>query len=73
MSAVAIVEPAPVPLPGLEPPAPTLEQVIAEAWIALGRHQVVDCPVCGAEMEPDYGAHALPLGGRCTGCGSELR
>jgi hypothetical protein len=69
-----MVEPAIVPLPGFDPPDPTLQQVIATAWVALSRHEAIECPVCGtAEMEPDYGAHALPLGGRCHGCGSELR
>jgi hypothetical protein len=33
---------------------------------------VTACPVCGEDMEPEYGAHALPIGGRCTGCGTTL-
>jgi hypothetical protein len=74
MSAVVMIEPPLVPLPGLEPEGPTLEQVIAAAWADLGRHRAVQCPVCGShQMEPEYGAHALPHGGRCRGCGSELR
>jgi len=75
IGAAIMIEPASVPLPGFgfEPEGPRLEQVIAAAWTELTRHQAVECPVCGAPMEPDYGAHALPIGGRCTGCGSELR
>jgi hypothetical protein len=73
MGAAVMIEPACIPLPGFEPEPPTLEEVITAAWADLTRHQAVDCPVCGAQMAPDYGAHALPIGGRCTGCGSELR
>jgi hypothetical protein len=73
MGTAVMIEPGLVPLPGFEPEGPRLEQVIAAAWADLTRHQAVECPVCGARMEPDYSAHALPIGGRCTGCGSELR
>jgi hypothetical protein len=73
MGAAVMTPPARVALPGFEPEGQTLEQVIAAAWADLTRHQAVDCPVCGAQMDPDYGAHALPIGGRCTGCGSALR
>ena len=51
----------------------TLDTVIAAIWNELGRHRAASCPVCGGEMEPDYGAHALPIGGRCHRCGAELR
>ncbi len=52
---------------------PTLEEALAGAWEGLAAHRTVDCLVCGAEMKPEYGAHALPLGGACAGCGSTLR
>jgi hypothetical protein len=51
----------------------TLDDVLAGVWQGLAGHRLVACPVCGAEMAPVYGAHALPIGGRCTGCGSALR
>jgi hypothetical protein len=53
---------------------PTLDEVLVGAWEGLTVHRVVECPVCGAaEMKPEYGAHALPIGGGCTRCGSTLR
>jgi hypothetical protein len=51
----------------------TLDDVLAGVWEGLTAHRVVTCPVCEAEMAPVYGAHALPIGGRCTSCGSALR
>jgi hypothetical protein len=51
---------------------PTLDDVLAGAWEGLTAHAVVQCPVCGDELAPEYGAQALPIGGRCKGCGSTL-
>ena len=50
----------------------TLDDVLTSAWEGLAAHRVVGCPVCGNEMEPEYGAHARPIAGRCTECGSTL-
>jgi hypothetical protein len=52
---------------------PTLDELLVGAWEGLIAHRVVECPACGAEMQPEYGAHALPIGGRCSTCGSVLR
>jgi hypothetical protein len=52
---------------------PTLDELIVGVWEGLASHRVVECPVCEGEMIPEYGAHALPLGGRCTSCGATLR
>jgi hypothetical protein len=52
---------------------PTLDELIVSVWEGLAAHRVVACPVCLEEMTPEYGAHARPIGGRCTGCGSLLR
>jgi hypothetical protein len=52
--------------------APTLEDLISGAWEGLSAHASVACPACGAEMHPRAGAGPEVLGGRCTGCGSEL-
>ena len=51
----------------------TLDALLADRWEGLTAHRVVPCPVCGGEMEPEYGVHALPTGGRCTSCGTSLR
>ena len=51
---------------------PTLDQLIASVWEGLAAHAAVRCPVCEGEMRPEYGAHALPLGGRCAQCESTL-
>jgi hypothetical protein len=51
---------------------PTLDELIAGVWEGLAAHRTVACPVCGGEMVPDYGAHALPIGGRCRSCESHL-
>ena len=51
---------------------PTLDELIAGVWEGLVAHGVVECPVCGEEMAPVYGAQARPIAGRCRGCGSEL-
>ena len=50
----------------------TLDQLISALWQDLDAHQAVACPVCGAEMKPEYGAHARAIGGRCASCGSTL-
>jgi hypothetical protein len=52
---------------------PTLDELIVGVWEGLAAHGVVECPVCGEEMAPVYGAQARPIGGRCQGCASELR
>ena len=51
---------------------PTLDELLAGVWEGLSAHRPVSCPVCGADMHPEYGAHALPIGGQCRGCASML-
>ena len=51
---------------------PTLDALVAEVWEGLAAHRSVACPLCGHEMRPDYGAHALPIGGRCQNCETRL-
>ena len=53
--------------------AGTLDELIAAAWQGLGAHRSVDCPICGAEMRPQYGVHARAIGGHCLACGSTVR
>jgi hypothetical protein len=52
---------------------PTLDDVLVRAWDGLGERREVECPVCHGEMAPEYGAQALPVGGRCSSCGAALR
>jgi len=51
---------------------PTLDELLVGMWEGLTAHGAVRCPVCGDRMEPDYGVHALPIGGRCKHCGATL-
>jgi hypothetical protein len=51
---------------------PTLDELIAGVWEGLAAHRSVACPLCGGDMKPDYGVHALPIGGRCHSCDTEL-
>ena len=52
---------------------PTLDDVLVGVWEGLIAHQVVECPACDGEMDPMYGAHTRPIGGRCSACGTTLR
>jgi hypothetical protein len=52
---------------------PTLDEFLSGVWEGLAAHTTVPCPICGEEMKPQYAAHARPVGGRCTACGSTLR
>jgi hypothetical protein len=51
---------------------PTRDELVAGVWEGLTAHRVISCPVCGADMEPDDVAHALPIGGHCRGCAATL-
>jgi hypothetical protein len=51
---------------------PTLDDLLVGAWEGLTAHKSVACLVCGESMGPEYGAHALPIGGKCGGCGTRL-
>ena len=51
----------------------TLDELICALWDDLRANRAVACPVCGEEMEPEFGVHARAIGGRCSGCASVLR
>ena len=51
---------------------PTLDSLLSGMWEGLAAHRSEPCPLCGGEIAPDYGAHALPVGGRCRGCHTRL-
>ena len=69
MSAVTLTPPSLFDNVGGEP---TLDELLAGVWEGLTTHNAVTCPVCDGRMEPEYGAHALPIGGGCKRCGSGL-
>ena len=71
MTACAVVAP-PLP-PELLRDEGTLDELLAALWEGLRADQAVGCPVCGAEMPPEYGAHARAIGGRCATCGTRLQ
>ena len=68
MSTLVVAQPT---LEGLEPYR-TLGDLLAGVWTELSAHQTAQCPVCEGDMEPEYAAQALPVGGRCRNCGSVL-
>lgn len=49
----------------------SLDDLIVDTWAGLVKG-ASQCPVCGGRMEPEWGAHARPVGGRCADCGSAL-
>jgi DnaJ-class molecular chaperone len=49
---------------------PTLEEFLAGVWEGLAVRGEASCPACGGSMEARYGAHAKPIDGRCTACGT---
>jgi hypothetical protein len=50
----------------------TLDERIVAVWEGVSAHQSVECPVCGGELRPEYGAHARAIGGKCARCGSSI-
>jgi hypothetical protein len=50
----------------------TLDDLIVALWEELGADRHVECPVCGGDMRPAYGAHARAIGGTCAACGSTV-
>jgi hypothetical protein len=73
VSTCALVTP-PLPLPPLpiHHDGGTLDELVTALWEGLRADQSAACPVCGAEMKPDYGVHARAIGGSCASCGSSL-
>jgi len=51
---------------------PTLDALVSGVWEGLAAHTSVACPMCEGQMDPVYGAHALPIAGRCQNCGTRL-
>jgi hypothetical protein len=60
---------------------PTLDEVLVGVWEGLTAHRVIDCPVCGARMEPTFrtaesaaasATGPVVQGGHCASCDSTL-
>jgi hypothetical protein len=51
---------------------PTLDELIVGVWEGLTARASASCPICSERLEPEYGAHARPIAGRCRQCGSRL-
>ncbi len=52
---------------------PTLDELLVGVWEGLVAQRQVACPMCGAELVPEYAAHVRPVGGRCYGCETVIR
>jgi len=50
----------------------TLAETLDRVWEALSARRPGTCPVCAGEMQPEYGAQARPIGGRCRSCETTL-
>lgn len=49
-----------------------LDALVSRAWERLAARGEAPCPVCRGRLEAVYGVAAIPVEGRCTGCGSAL-
>ncbi|UGS35349.1 hypothetical protein [Capillimicrobium parvum] len=52
--------------------APTLDDLLTGIWQTIASDQTATCPLCQGALEPRYSAGSVPVGGRCTSCGTEL-
>ena len=50
----------------------TLDRLLVGGWESLSGHATTACLLCGGAMEPTYGVHPRPIGGRCRDCGTTL-
>jgi hypothetical protein len=50
----------------------TLDDLLSGIWQTITSDQTATCPLCQGELEPRYSAGSVPVGGRCTSCGTEL-
>ena len=50
----------------------TLDRMVVGGWERLTGCATTSCLLCGGTMEPTYGAHSRPIGGRCRDCGTTL-
>ncbi len=52
--------------------APTLADVMSEAWAAIATGAATECPVCAGPLQPRWSAGSRVVGGRCGDCGATL-
>ena len=50
----------------------TLDRIVVGGWERLASRAPTACPLCDGTMEPIYGMHPRPIGGRCRDCGTTL-
>jgi hypothetical protein len=50
----------------------TLDRLVVSSWERLVSRAAAPCLLCGGTMDPSFGAHATPVGGRCRDCGTTL-
>ena len=60
------------PLHARAPAAPTLADVMSEAWADVSGGTAAECPICAGPMQPRWTASARVVGGRCEDCGTTL-
>jgi len=60
------------PRPHLRAAAPTLTDVLVEAWNDVSAGARAACPVCSGSLQPRWTAGAGVIGGRCEDCGTTL-
>lgn len=51
---------------------PMLDARVSRAWERLVSRGEAPCPVCGGRLEAIYATAAIPVEGRCAGCGAVL-
>jgi len=51
---------------------PALDMLVSGVWERLVSRGTAACPVCGGRLEAVYAVAAIPVEGRCAGCGAVL-
>ena len=52
--------------------AAVLGDVVGTAWSSLAAGFTAECLMCGGTVHPRWSAGAGVVGGRCSGCGTEI-
>jgi len=60
------------PLFGSRGREPVLDALVSGVWERLVSRGAAACPVCGGRLEAIYAVAAIPVEGRCAGCGAVL-
>jgi len=60
------------PLFGSPGGEPVLDALVSGVWERLVARGAAACPACGGRLEAVYAVAAIPVEGRCVGCGAVL-